>query len=35
MFERLAKQFPGLRLTEELDARGWVEPHSGRLALQV
>jgi cytochrome P450 len=35
MFQRLAERFPGLRLSEEPDARGWIEPHSGRLPLQV
>jgi cytochrome P450 len=33
MFQRLAERLPGLRLAEEV-ADGWVEPHSGRLALQ-
>ena len=35
MFERLAERLPGLRLAQEADASGWIEPHSGRLALQV
>ena len=35
MFQRLAERLPGLRLAQEPDASGWIEPHSGRLVLQV
>ena len=33
MFQRLAERLPGLRLEEEPDSSGWIEPHFGRLAL--
>jgi cytochrome P450 len=35
MFQRLAQRLPGLRLAPDQDGSGWIEPHSGRLLLQV
>ena len=33
MFARLAEQLPTLRLADEADKAGWIEPHFGSLAL--